>query len=213
MRRLAAGALALGLSGCASVGLESTLVTAPAASLVGVVMPAVAPAGVEAELARLQGELERRVARRDWGVPLQLARGPDAQLRVRLGADASFDPGTAQLRADALALYAEIGAVLRAAPVVTHVLVHGDTAPGEPATDLTARRAASVLSYLVTQQLPPTRLRAEGRGAAEPATADPGAGALQRRVELVVKPVIAGHEAEAWVPPKAAACTGHCADG
>lgn len=209
MKRLGLAALALALGGC--VTLESTLVAAPAASLVGVATPAVAPAGVEAELARLQGELERRVARRDWGVPLQLSRSPEAQLRLRLGADESFDPGTAQLRAEALALYAEIGAVLRDARAVTHVLVHGDVAAADPAADLTARRAASVLNYLATQQIPPTRLRAEGRGAAEPATAEPGAAPAQRRVELVVKPIIAGHEAEAWLPPKPAGCGAGCA--
>ena len=207
MKRLFAVA-ALALGGCTT--LESTLVAAPAASLVGLATPAVALAGVDAELTRLQGELERRVARRDWGVPLQLSRSPEAQLRLRLGADESFDPGTAQLRAEALALYAEIGAVLRAAPAVTHVLVHGDAVPDDPATDLTARRAASVLNYFVTQDLLPTRLRAEGRGAAEPATVEPDAGAVQRRVELVVKPIIAGHEAEAWLPPKPAGCGTGC---
>jgi outer membrane protein OmpA-like peptidoglycan-associated protein len=208
MKRLALVA-ALGLGGCAA-GLESTLVTAPAASLVGVATPAVALAGVDAELTRLQGELERRVAGRDWGIPLQLSRGAQAHLRLRLGADESFDPDTAQLRASALALYAEVAGVLRGAPVVTHVLVHGDVVGSEPATDLTARRAASVLNYLATQQVLPTRLRAEGRGAAEPATIEPNAGAVQRRVELVVKPIIAGHEAEAWLAPAPTGCGTGC---
>jgi outer membrane protein OmpA-like peptidoglycan-associated protein len=208
MKRLALVA-ALGLGGCAA-GLESTLVAAPAASVVGVATPAVALTGVDAELTRLQAELERRVAGRDWGVPLQLSRSPEAHLRVRLGADESFDPGTAQLRITALALYAELAAALRGAPVVTHVLVHGDVAGSEPATDLTARRAASVLNYLATQQLVPTRLRAEGRGASEPATIEANAGAVQRRVELVVKPIIAGHEAEAWLPPLPAGCGTGC---
>ena len=74
------------------------------------------------------------------------------------------------------------------------VVVHGDADSADPATDLSARRAASLLNYLASRGLPLTRLRAEGRGAREPATPDTGA-AANRRVEFVLKPVIAGREA------------------
>lgn len=199
--------LALGLSACG--GLTSTLPAAtPAVSLVGMPAPAVALPVVDFELTRLQGELERRVAAREWGVPLQLSRGAEPSLRLRLGADESFEAGSAQLQAAALLLYAEVGAVLRGAPAVTHVLVHGDTAEADAATGITARRAASVQSYLLAQSIPGTLLRAEGRGAREPATVESDAAAVNRRVELVVKPIIAGREAEAWQPPAPTGCDG-----
>lgn len=206
--RLLLLALAAGLGACA--GLTSTLPERPPApAIVGAATPAVPLLGLDATLTDLQDALERRLTERDWGVPLQLSRGAEPYIRVRLGADESFGPGSAQLRAPVLALYAEIGEVLKGAPsVVTHVLAHGDAATtAEPWTDLTARRAAAVESYLVARGVPPTRLRAEGRGAAEPATADAGAGSVNRRIELVLKPVVAGQEAEAWMPPPA---TAHC---
>jgi len=206
--RIALAGMALGLGACTS--LTSTLpATAPVVSFVGAPTAAVPLAGVDAELLRLQGELERRVARRDWGVPLQLSRGAEPWLRLRLGADESFESGSAQLQPAVLLLYAEVGTVLRDAPAVTHVLVHGDAPEADAATGITARRAASVQSYLLTQRVPGTRLRAEGRGAREPVTVEPGAAAANRRVELVIKPVIAGREAEAWLPPPAGGC-GDC---
>lgn len=206
--RLALAAAALGLCGCTT--LTSTLAPAPALSLVGVATPAVPLAAVDAELARLQADLERRLVGRDWGVPVQLSRGAEAWVRVRLAADASFDGGSAQLQPGALLLYAELAAVMHAAPAtVAHVLVHGDAAEDEPAAGLTARRAASVASYLAGRGIAPTRLRAEGRGAREPASSEAATGALNRRVELVFKPVIAGQEAEAWRPPAPSGC-GEC---
>lgn len=199
-------ALCCGLSACAS--LTSTLpASTPAVSFVGVAGPAVPPAALEAELTRVQDELQRRLADQPWSVPLQMARTAENALRIRLGADESFEAGSAELAPGALLLYAQIGEVLKAAPaMVTHVLVHGDAPAAEPATDLTARRAASVQSYLVSRGIPATRLRAEGRADAEPATVEANAGAINRRVELVLKPVVEGQEAQAWVAPRAVRC-------
>lgn len=206
--RLALACVAFGLGGCATT-LESTLpATATGVPIIGVPTAAVPFAALDAELTRLQRELERRVAGRDWGVPLQLSRGAEASLRVRVGADESFDTGTAQLQIGILQLYAEIAAIVRTAPAVTHVVVHGDRSDADPAADLTARRAASVLNYLVTQSVPPARLRAEGRAARDPATREAEGAATNRRVELIVKPIIAGQEAQAWQPPPPSGCGG-----
>ena len=70
-----------------------------------------------------------------------------------------------------------------------HVLVAGGEGGATP-TSLAARRAATLRAYLEQRGVPATRLRAEGRAAA----ADP-------RVLLVLKPVVAGREPEAWTPP------------
>jgi outer membrane protein OmpA-like peptidoglycan-associated protein len=205
---LAAAAL---LAGCAG-GLTSTLpAVAPSASLVGVPTAALAPEAAEAEMARWQQLLGQRIAGRDWGLPVQLTRTADALLRVRIGADESFVGDSAQLQPPALLIYAELADVLRQAPAsVAHVLVHGDVSwPAEPATDPTARRAASVMTYLLGRGVPGSRLRAEGRGAAEPVTPDVAAGAPEspnRRVEVVVRPIVAGREAEAWLPPPPIVC-------
>ncbi|HUR41322.1 MAG TPA: OmpA family protein [Verrucomicrobiae bacterium] len=204
---LAAGLIA----GCAKTELNSTLGTAEP-QIVGTSTLAVPLAQADAELVRLQTELDRRIASRDWGMPLQLSRGAEPWLRLRLGADESFEPGTAQLRAQALGVYAAIGDLLRTSPgFVAHVLVHGDEAEPDLAAGLTARRAASIMNYLATRSVPVTRLRAEGRGATDPATFDAGAGAVNRRVDVVLKLVITGSEADAWLPPPMTGC-GSCQD-
>ena len=205
MRLLPLG-LAAGLAGCA--GLSSTLPSpGPPVSFVGVTGAALPAGALEPELQRVQGELQARLMGREWTVPIQLARTAEGAIRIRLGADESFDAGSAELAPEALLLYAEIGEVLKNAPaLVTHILVHGDAPAEEAATDLTARRAASVQSYLLARGVRGTRLREEGRARAEPLTPETAAGSINRRVELVLKPVIEGHGAEAWVAPASPRC-------
>lgn len=207
MKRLAACAAVLAqfaLSSCAT-GVKSTLpATAAAPDYVGASPVVVSAESREADMARVQAALEA-LTQRDWGIPLQVGRTPEGLVRVRLGADESFEARTAQLQPAALLLYSEIAKVLQTAPEsVTHVLVYGADAAGNGATGLCARRAASVQSYLVTRNLPATRLRAEGRDAREPVNTEVSS-AANRRVELVIRPVVAGREAEAWMPPATAA--------
>lgn len=192
MKRLPVLVALLALAGCAT-GVKSTLPGASASpDFVGAASPAV-PAGMqEPEMARVQAALEG-LGQREWGIPLQVVRTPESFVQVRLGADESFEARTAQLQPGALVLLSKIAEVLKTAPdVVTHVLVYGADPAGEVAVGLSARRAASVQSYLLNLKLPATRVRAEGRVA-------------QPRVELVIRPVVAGREAEAWMPPAAAA--------
>ena len=199
-RRVLAIVFAAGLAGCAE--LSSTLpAPAPPVSFVGIGGDALAPAALEPQLQRLQADLQERLTSHDGGVPIQLARTGEGFIRVRLGADESFDDGSAELSPAALMAYAEVADAVRAAEVVAHVVVHGDTPADDAATDLTARRAASVRSYLVARGVRATRVRAEGRANAQPATPDPGAGPVNRRVEIVLRPVVTPQEAAAWVAP------------
>ena len=59
------------------------------------------------------------------------------------------------------------------------------------------------MNYFVSQGVDGARLRAEGRGELEPrASNDTEAGRqLNRRVELFVKPIVEGNEAQAYEPP------------
>jgi outer membrane protein OmpA-like peptidoglycan-associated protein len=185
--RLAALALGAGLGACSGGKLTSTLPPPGApASYVGASAGVLAPAAVEPELAALEKELGALAGRRA-AVPLQLSR-EGAALRLSFGAQQSFAPGAAELEPAALSAYAGLARALAARPgTVAHIRVTGEAAP-EPAIALPARRAASLQAYLAMRGVPGTRLRADG---AE------GAGT----VEVVIKPVVAGSEAEAWVPP------------
>jgi len=199
MSRLRAGLclLAALLAGCGAKLSSSLPASAPVVSYVGAQAGVLAPAAVPVELEALQRDLEQ-IARDARTVPARLSRAGDV-LTLRLGADESFGPASAQLDAAALEFYATLAEVLRRRPgTVGHILVHGDAASADPTIGLTARRASSLLEYLVARGVPGTRLRAEGRGAVGSA---PGGPAGSQGVELVLKPIVAGREAEAWRPP------------
>lgn len=187
LRRLWLGLPLLALGACATAPLplsSSLPAAAGPVSFVGAPAGALAPEAVEPELDALQAQFKGLAGR---GVPLRLAR-EGTGLKLNFGADESFTPGSAELRPAALSAYAGLARALAARPgMVAHVRVLGDASP-EPETSLPARRAASLESYLSARGVPGTRLRAHG-----------AAGATA--VEVLVKPIVAGREAEAWVPP------------
>jgi outer membrane protein OmpA-like peptidoglycan-associated protein len=188
--RLAVGLAALALGACQGK-LTSTLAPpAPPPSYVGAQAGAIGAGTLEQELAGLEDALEVLTARRA-AVPAQLSR-EDGTLVLRFGAAESFGTAGAQLAPAALAAYAELARVLASRPgTVAHIVVRGDAGlpSSELALGLPARRAASLQAYLSARGVPGTRLRAEGR----PDEVD--------SVEVLVKPIVAGREAEAWIPP------------
>jgi len=191
--------LSLLLAGC-TAKLSSTLpASAPMASYVGAQAGVLTPGvTLAAAVDGLQRDLEQ-ATRAVSGMPAEYAREGEA-LKLRLPADVSFGPDSAQLLPAALEFYAALADVLARRPgTVAHLVVHGEVASSELPTDLTARRAASLEAYLAARGVPGTRLRAEGRGAAQRLT--PDASAANRRIDVVLKPIAAGQEASAWVPP------------
>jgi len=187
------------LNACSAKLSSSLPGSAPVVSYVGAQAGVLTPGpALAAAVDGLQRDLEQ-ATRGTRAVPLEFLREGNV-LKLRLGADASFGPDSAELEVAALELYAQLAQVLARRPgTVAHVLVHGEAASVELATDLTARRAASLRAYLAARGVPETRLRAEGRGSSQRLT--PDAALTNRRIELVLKPIVAGHEAEAWAPP------------
>jgi len=184
-RRLAA-LLPLALAACAPAKLNSTLPPdGLPASYVGAHAGGLAPEAVAPALAAFERTLAP-LAKRGAAVPLSVEREGVA-LKLRFGVTESFDGNSAELQPAALAAYAGLAQALASPGTVAHIRVLGP-ADGEPATSLAARRAAAVQAYLAARGVPGTRLRAHG---------DAGDGA----VEVLVKPIVAGRETEAWVPP------------
>lgn len=193
--RAVLAALAL-LAGCAPKPvLVSTMPEAPAVTprpaVIGATISALPPDAVDAVAAQYKAELERRL--QATGARLQFRPQPAGVIGLRMPAAESFETGSAQLQVAALTRYSEIAEVLKTyAGCVAHVLVYGDSMPeGDLALTLGARRAASILDYLVRRGVPPTRMRAEGRLATE----------AGEQIELVLKPLVAGRESQAWTPP------------
>lgn len=189
--RLVLGLAALALGGCSAKLTSSLAPPAAPPSYVGAHAGVIDAGALAQELDRLEEALAA-LSGRGAPVPAQVSR-QGGTLMLRFGAAESFGGTGAQLQPAALTAYAALARVLAARPgTVAHIVVRGDAGlpSSELALGLPARRAASLQAYLATRGVPGTRLRAEGRTDAE-----------AEAVEVLLKPIVAGREPEAWIPP------------
>ena len=201
-RRAKTGA---GIGAVVGAVLGNTVSDARGAPIVGAVVGAVAGGAVGNYMDKQQRELEQQLAEEARNNELQIVRLSGDALKIGIASDVSFDLGSATLRPDALGTYGKIANVLKSYDkTVIHVVGHTDTSgTSELNQTLSVNRAASVSSYLAQSGVPQTRIREEGRGEREPAvrTADGVKEARNRRVDIVLKPVVEGNENAAWTPP------------
>ena len=138
---------------------------------------------------------------------LQIAHLPGNAIKLVIAGDLGFDFNSAQIRPEALATYDAITTVLQTySSTVVHIVCHTDSSGSEPYNqDLSRRRAAAIAAYLGGRGLAGVRVRAEGRGEREPVANNDSAEGRKRnrRIDIFIKPVIAGQEQQAWVPPAA----------
>jgi outer membrane protein OmpA-like peptidoglycan-associated protein len=208
--RIAAGVvLATALAGCVAVDsgpraqtavapvAGGTVATGKPASVPGVLAASAVPAYMERQARELATGPAQEL--------LQIARLPGHALALDIAGDLSFDAGSARIRPDAQAMYDRIAGVLMSyGHTVVHIVCHTDASGSDPYNqDLSQRRAAALAAYLGSRGLPGVRVRAQGRGESE-AVADNNSAAgrkRNRRVEILVRPVIEGREAQAWTLP------------
>lgn len=172
---------------------------------VGAVAGAIAGAAVGNYMDKQQAELEQQLAAEAARNELQITKLPGNALRVGVASDISFDFGKASIRPDARATYAKIANVLKTFDkTVIHVVGHTDSVGSDAYNQtLSERRAASVAQVLMDNGVPSARLQTEGRGEREPiASNQTDAGrARNRRVDIVIKPIVEGNEQQAYAPP------------
>lgn len=175
------------------------------APIVGAVVGAIAGGAVGNYMDKQKAELERQLAEEAARKDLAITELSDGSLKIGIASDVSFDVDSAQIKPDALNTYAKIANVLKTYDkTVIHVVGHTDsTGSDEYNQSLSERRAASVASYMGGQGLPGTRVRQEGRGEREPVANNSTADGRKknRRVDIVIKPVVEGQEQQAWTPP------------
>jgi len=175
------------------------------APIVGAVVGAIAGGAVGNYMDKQKAQLDRDLAAEAARNELQIIKLPGDALKIGIASDVSFDIDSAQIRPDALNTYAKIGNILKTYDkTVIHVVGHTDTTgSNEHNQSLSERRASSVASYLASNGVPVGRLREEGRGEREPLvrTGDGVKESRNRRVDIIIKPVIEGREQEAWTPP------------
>lgn len=172
---------------------------------VGAVVGAIAGGAAGNYMDKQAAELERQLAAEQARDELRITRMAGDALRVGVASDATFDFGKDNLRSEALSTYAKIASVLKDYDkTVVHIVGHTDSVGTDSYNQgLSERRASAVASYLMQQGLPADRIRQEGRGEREPVASNDGDEGRRRnrRVDIVIKPVIEGQEQQAWAPP------------
>jgi len=174
--------------------------------LAGAAVGAAAGAGVGHYMDNQQQEMEAALAEEQARHDLEVQRLQDETLKIDIASEVSFDFDSASLKSAFTPTLQKVSEILVRYPhTVIHVVGHTDSVGSDSYnTELSRRRAQSVVDYFVSRGISPSRLVTVGRGESEPrATNDTEAGRqLNRRVEIYVKPVIEGQESEAYQTPQ-----------
>lgn len=172
---------------------------------IGAAVGAIAGAAVGNYMDKQAAELERQLAAERARDELRISRMSGDALRVGIASDATFEFGKATLRPEAQQTYAKIARVLKDYDkTVIHVVGHTDSIGSDEYNQrLSEQRAQAVYQFLVSQGLDPARIRTEGRGEREPIASNQteSGRARNRRVDIVIKPIVEGREQQAWTPP------------
>lgn len=202
-------AFAVALTACAAVDRGDRRGAAPDAVLSG------ARAGLRVDALAVNAvgrymDLQRRELARvltSGGKPgqVELEPLPGGVLKLSLAGDPAFAFNSAQVRPDALEKLDRIAVVLlRHDRTVVHIVCHTDASGSDPYNlDLSQRRAVAIAAHLGSRGLPGTRVRAYGRGEREPVADNNTADGRRRnrRIDILIRPVIEGQEQQAWVRP------------
>lgn len=178
---------------------------ADGAPIVGALVGALAGGAVGNYMDRQRADLKRKLEAEERARQLSVNQMPDGSLNVSVAADVTYDTGSAVLKPQAKAALDKFAStVTDYNSTVIHVVGHTDSV-GTDGTNqsLSERRAASVASYLASRGVPAQRMREEGRGERELLirTADNVDEPRNRRVDIVIKPIVQGNEQAAYTPP------------
>lgn len=172
---------------------------------VGAAVGALAGAGVGKYMDNQHAELQERLAAEQAREELYITRMGGDALRVGVASDFSFDVDSAELSFEAQSTFDKIANVFKDyEKTAIHVVGHTDsTGSDEYNQKLSERRASAVAKYLSSQGVNSSRMMTWGRGESEPvASNDTKQGrARNRRVDIVVKPIVEGNEKAAFEAP------------
>lgn len=172
---------------------------------VGAVVGALAGGGVGHYMDNQQRDMESALAEQQRRHELEIQRLEDDSLRISVPGEVSFDFNSAAIKpAFEPTLNSLADVIVKYDKTVVHVVGHTDSVGSDSYNqELSERRAESVADHLGRDGVPTDRLRVEGRGKRDPrASNDTEAGRqLNRRVDIVIKPVVEGQEYRAYEPP------------
>lgn len=197
--------IGVGVGAVVGAVIGNSVSHARGAPIVGAVVGAIAGGAVGNYMDKQQRELQEELAQEASRNELQIIRLPGDALKIGIASDVSFDVNSATIKPEALTTYSKIANVLKTYDkTVIHIVGHTDsTGSADYNQGLSQRRASSVSSYLAQGGVQATRVREEGRGLREPIADNgtPEGRTKNRRVDIVLKPVVQGNEQAAWTPP------------
>ena len=174
-------------------------------TLIGAVVGALAGGAVGHYMDRQQHAMEQKLARQRASKQLNIVRMGNDALRVGVASDYSFAVDSSKLTPQAKQTFAQIASVLKDYnKTIIHIVGFTDsTGTAQYNQKLSVRRARAVADYLISQGVPAGRIRIEGRGETQPVASNATAAgrARNRRVDVVIKPLVKGHKAQAYAPP------------
>jgi outer membrane protein OmpA-like peptidoglycan-associated protein len=172
---------------------------------IGAAVGALAGGAVGNYMDRQHKAMQERLAAEAARDELYITRMGGNALRVGVASDVSFAVDSADLLADAQTTFNKIANVMKDyEKTAVHVVGHTDSTGSDSYNQkLSERRAASVASFLAAHGVESSRVITWGRGETEPVgDNDTKAGrARNRRVDIVIKPIVEGEEGVAFQAP------------
>lgn len=174
--------------------------------VIGAVLGALAGGAAGRYMDNQEYELRQRLEAERQAQILNITRLHGNALKIGIASDATFAVDSATLSRRAQATFSKIASVLKDYKKTAIHIVGHTSSPGslEYNMKLSRRRAQAVANFLIRHAVNPKRIFPWARGETQPiASNETAAGrAANRRVDIIIKPIIEGREAQAFSPPR-----------
>ncbi|GAB3682176.1 OmpA family protein [Salinisphaera aquimarina] len=172
---------------------------------IGAAIGAIAGGGTGRYMDNQQKELNTQLEAEQARDVLDITRLDGDALKIGVASDASFAVDSSTLSQSAQTTFNKIASVLKDYDkTAIHVVGHTDSTGSEQHNlQLSQQRAQSVAQFLTGRGVNSQRVLTWGRGESEPiASNDTDVGrAENRRVDIVIKPIVEGQESQAFAEP------------
>ncbi len=172
---------------------------------IGAAVGVLAGGGVGLYMDKQAKDIEEALAEELAQHEVELRKLPDNSIEVDLKGEATFATNSTSVKPSFQTALAKLGNVMTEYDsTMVHVIGHTDDQGSHDYNQqLSEKRAISVASLLNTSGVHTTRLLTDGRGEQQPRASNATAQGRShnRRVEIYLKPVVEGQEAEALQTP------------
>lgn len=172
---------------------------------IGAALGALAGGAAGRYMDKQHAALQERLAAEAARDELFITRLSDNALRIGVASDVSFAVGKSELKFESQSTFEKISNVLKDyEKTAIHLVGHTDSTGSDALNQkLSLARADTVASFMSARGVPSARVKIWGRGSSEPiASNDTDAGrSRNRRVDIVIKPIVEGQEGEAFTTP------------